>query len=57
METAVAQRLGVSMMYSSSQLQLRPSYLHFLERLADGAAMQGTVGLGSLLLCSFLLPC
>ena len=48
LEASVAQRVGVSMVYTSSQLQLQPSYLHFLERLADGAATQGTVGLGSL---------
>ena len=46
LEAAVAQQVGVSMVYSSSQLQLQPCYLHFLERLADGAATQGTVGWG-----------
>lgn len=57
LEAAVAQRVGVSMVYSSSQLQLQSSYLHFLERLASGAATQGTVGSGSLPLCSSLPTC
>ena len=57
MEAAVAQRVGVKMLYSSSQLQLQPSYLHFLERLANGAATQGIVGSGSLPLCSSFPMC
>lgn len=47
LETTVAQRVGVSMVYSTTQLQLQPAYLHFLEQLADGAATRGSVGWGS----------
>lgn len=44
LEATVAQRVGISMLYTSSHLQMQPSYLHFLERLADGAATQGSLG-------------
>ena len=48
LEATVAQGVGVSMVYTTSQLQQQPTYLHFLERLADGAATQGSAGWGSL---------
>ncbi|DBA76668.1 hypothetical protein WJX79_007357 [Trebouxia sp. C0005] len=41
LEATVAQRVGVSMLYTSQQLQLQPEYIHFLERIADGAATAG----------------
>ncbi|KAL3142705.1 hypothetical protein ABBQ38_003006 [Trebouxia sp. C0009 RCD-2024] len=44
LEATAAQRVGVSMVYTTSQLQQQPAYLHFLQRLADGAATQGPVG-------------
>lgn len=43
LEATVAQRLGVSMLYTGTQLQLQPDYMHFLQRLADAAASQGPV--------------
>ncbi len=49
LEATVAQRVGVSMLYTSEQLQLQPKYIHFLERIADGAATAGPVRY----MCSF----
>ena len=41
LEARVAQQVGVSMLYSASQLQAQPHYTHFLERLAAEAASRG----------------
>ena len=43
LEATVAQQLGVSMLYTNAQLQLQPDYMHFLQRLADGAVAKGPV--------------
>lgn len=44
LEATVAQRVGVSMLYTSTQLQMQPTYLQFLERLADEATSQKSIG-------------
>lgn len=49
LQATVAQRVGVNMLYTSEQLQLQPVYIHFLERIADGAATAGPVRY----ICSF----
>ncbi len=49
LEATVAQRAGVSMLYTSEQLQMQPQYIHFLERIVDGAATAGPVRY----ICSF----
>ena len=43
LEATVAERVGVSMLYTAAQLQMQPAYIQFLERLADGAATRGPV--------------
>ena len=57
LEATVAQRVGVSMVYTTTQLQLDPTYSHFLQRIADGAAMQGTVGWARCLLAALCSVC
>ena len=44
LETSVAQRVGVIMLYTSPQLQMQATYLQFLEQLASGAASRGPIG-------------
>ena len=41
LEASVAQQMGVSMLYTNSQLQMQPPYTHFLQRLASEASSRG----------------
>ncbi len=59
LEVAVAQRVGVSMLYTTPQLQMQAVYMEFLQRLADGAATRGPVRslVPCLSLCVMLVRC